>query len=140
MGGFRKEKAYERYAWALLLALGIATLIFALMGLGNYSTWTGLVRSPDVFPDPIEFSAAVGGWGIFLIAVSWVGYRRGERWAWYVSLYLPIAFAALAIHDLGVGGSKTGFVAFPVIFLIISLVGLLLPYRKFFPKKQPTGA
>jgi uncharacterized membrane protein len=136
VGGFRKEKEYERYAWILLFALGIAILFFALMSLGTYSIWASLVKSLDVFPDPVEFGAAVAGWGISIIAVARTSFRKGERWAWYASWYLPLAFLLLLIHDLNVGGSKAGFVTLPLLFLITSLLGLLLPYRKFFPKKQ----
>jgi len=46
----------------------------------------------------------------------------------------------LAIDDLNVGGSKAGFGAVPVLFLMIALLGLLLPYRKFFFKKQPVSS
>jgi hypothetical protein len=131
-----KERAYEKHAWVILFVLGISTVFFAVLSLGNYATWLGLVRSPDVFPDPIEFSAASLGYGIFLIVVARVSFRKGERLAWYFSWYLPISFALLISHDLTVGGSKAGFAALPLVFLIVSLLGLLLPYRKFFPKTQ----
>ena len=75
----RAEKLYEKHAWILLFALGIATLIFTVQSIGGHAIWIGLVRSAEVFSVPIEFSAAVAGWGLFLTAVARVSYRRGER-------------------------------------------------------------
>ena len=72
------------------------------------------------------------GLGLFTVAISYKPYRRNEKWAWYMTLYLPIILLIAAVANYADGGqSWTG----GLIFLIISLAGLLLPYRKFFPKK-----
>ncbi len=131
--GSTGEKAYEKHAWILLFALGVGTALFAVGAFAQGGDF-------GVFPDTREFGVAVLGWSIFILALSGVSYRRGERWAWYAFWYLPVAFAVLAAHDLSVGGSKGQFVAMPLLFLAISLLGLLLPYRKFFPQQRvPAG-
>lgn len=73
------------------------------------------------------------GWIVFIMAIAYFSYRKGERWAWYVLWYLPVFFVYLLVNDLAVGGSSSSVV---ILFLIISLIGLLLPYRRLFPKSS----
>ncbi len=127
-----QERAYEKHAWLLLFAVGIGILVFAFMGSAGIS-------ASSSFPDAQEFAAPVLGWGIFVLAVSRISYRSGERWAWYVSWYLPAAFAGLVAHDLSVGGVRAQFAPVPALFATISLMGLLLPIRKFFPRHAAPG-
>jgi hypothetical protein len=129
----RKERAYEKYAWVLLFVVGILTIVDSIGTWGSYANWVGPFNSPD----PIVFSSRAAGYGIFILVVLWVGYRRGERWAWYVFWYLPVGIALTFIRVLN-GGIPLAW-TLPFTFLIISLLGLLLPYRRFFPKKAATG-
>ncbi len=63
---------------------------------------------------------------VSIMAISLRSYRRGERWAWYTFLAVPVLFGlATIITTLD-----------NLLFAIAAAVGLLLPYRKFFPKKQ----
>ncbi len=71
--------------------------------------------------------------GIFVMAISRFSYRKGERWAWYVLWLVPFALLSVIVNDLSAGQVSTGFIGIP--FLILGLLGLLLPYRKFFPRK-----
>ena len=62
-------------------------------------------------------------------------FRKGERWAWYASLMWPVTFLAIIASDLSFGFLPPAVaVATPV-----SIAGLLLPYRKFFPKVSATS-
>lgn len=148
----RTEKTYEKYAWILLFALGMVALAFGIyyfvVGIQpdaqlvksiTGTTWNELVASEPGATAFIMFTVRVLGltligFGVFAMAVASVPFRRGERWAWYVSLYIPVYLTAIAANNLINGG---GFWLQFVVFLIISLLGLLLPYRKFFPRKQP---
>jgi len=70
---------------------------------------------------------------ILIIAISLNSYRKGEKWAWYLFGLLPVtSIVYLTVNEL-YGVSIVGFAA-P--FIVLYLLGLLLPYRKFFPKKQ----
>ncbi len=145
------EKAYEKYAWIALFALGVIMLGYGFTGL--LVGWKAV--SPDLFAPVKEISgmtwdqiqntspsgakyitAIIGaagylgvGFGVFTMAISARPYRKGYRWAWYVMLYIPLISAGV------VAGALNGGSVIWAIILIISLVGLLLPYRKFFPKK-----
>ncbi len=73
---------------------------------------------------------------VLLIAVSFKSYRKGEKWAWYAFWIVPVIFLANAVwfSDLV---TRTDPLITGLVFLLIPLLGLFLPYRKFFPKKQP---
>lgn len=150
------DKAYERYAWIILFVVAV---IFALFGLGDIilataadpaivEGITGLTPEElgAISPEALHlanFQTRASG-GIFLIAgllaaaIAWTGFRRGERWAWYALLTLPLLnvliFVVVYTHvDFSAGVLPPPLLSAPV-FLAITVVGLLLPIRRFFPK------
>jgi hypothetical protein len=142
------EKTYQKNAWVLIFILAIAGILFGLVQLAGVVVDTaglaaqlGQPSSAFAASNPRAWSALIvttqfdGLWllstGIFGAAITYSAYRKGERWAWYVQLYTPLAFIAAAALDYTTGGN---FWPLLVLFLIISLAGLALPYRKFFPK------
>lgn len=74
------------------------------------------------------------GFSLFTVAVVWKSYRRGEQWAWYILWAFPLVvglFAATAY--------AAGVVLLAITYgtyAVLAVVGLLLPYRKFFPKDR----
>ncbi len=144
MAAPRKERAYEKYAWILLFSMSAFLTVrgFAALFAGGSTydialksstgmRWNELLASNPgvtrfILDRIIEEGVLYLGFGMFGLAISGFGYRKGERWAWYASLPMPITFLVFIV--LGV--------LFELVFLIISLLGLFLPYRKFFPKKQ----
>ncbi len=155
--GVRSEKAYEKYAWIILFALGLFQLsafgfgYWILGGLGgnlqadsdalkNFTgiTWDQLVaRIPGIGSYISLLGREVGindiGYGILVTAVSFAAYRKGERWAWYALWVVPARIIGFMANDLS-GGSTFG-VSTGLPFIVIALLGLLLLYRKFFPRK-----
>jgi len=71
--------------------------------------------------------------GLFVMTVAATGFRRGERWAWWLCWALPIRSAI----DLAVVAKHGGLGAAVVLWdasLIAVLVGaLVVSYRSFFP-------
>lgn len=143
------EKGYEKYAWILIAILGVAFI------------FDGLVFFAGINPDPHLFNSLIGqslssfnsshpdeanamtylfhglglfalGLGVFAIAVAYVPYRKGEKWAWYIVWYLPIFLLLATVANYVDGGQLW---ALDLVLLIVALAGLLLPYRKFYPKK-----
>lgn len=151
-------KAHERHAWVLLLLAGFpmfvgsvahlvsgeplaAGLQFANTNLGM--TWEQLVAErPAVAASITGFIRvmAIFGMALFLLftAVVATGYRRGERWAWLVAWTYPMAilgFASIAtIHNGWSDGELDWAGPGIAIQMILILLGLLLPLRKFFPR------
>jgi hypothetical protein len=69
------------------------------------------------------------GFGVFVMAVSYVSFRNRERWSWFVLWILPAAILAELLNVL-----RAEMNPGPVpVFLLVSILGLILPYRRFFP-------
>ncbi len=124
----RKEKAYEKYAWLIFLFLGLFGFIQAFLYL-NLSD--GL--NPEGYL-PGDYPLAFLVFAVLTTLLSVTGYRRGRKWAWFALLYAPPFLLIEAYFESlppYFGGEFRGILA------LLSVVGLILPYRKFFPKKQP---
>ena len=65
-----------------------------------------------------------------IMAISATAFRKGERWAWYLLWYLPISLGWMTWLLYSSGGSSWSL---HLMLSILSLLGLLLPLRKFFP-------
>jgi hypothetical protein len=153
------EKLYEKYAWTLFFVLGIINLIAALTfliappGTGGPATgefeavigvrWSELVASnpqaANLIGDAVIYSQRVLGafllsLAVVILAVSLKSYRRGEKWAWYALLVLPLSFGVRAAIEIGLGFYSD--LPLWTSFIVVSLLGLILPYRKIFPRKS----
>lgn len=153
-------KAYQKYAWTLLFAFwalhfvlsvrdffpnlqdlcvaclpGAQTAIQSSTGM----TWSQLASAN---PKLASFLAStliddgISGVGlaIFGMVVSLTSFRRGEKWAWYVSWSMPIGILAAQINVYLLTGSMM-VIVLAVVFVLVSLLSLFLPYRQFFPSR-----
>jgi len=68
--------------------------------------------------------------------LSLTAYRKGERWAWYILWSVPVFFLGFVAIAMSIGAS--GLLPFLTLFVVLSLLGLLLPFRRFFPKGDKT--
>lgn len=116
----KQESTLFKIAWMLLAITGIAIFIFGLI----------VTVSPGS-SDPL-FLRAIGvasiGMGLFGALIALIPYRRRERWAWFVLWYYPIFWAAHFFGNLPPGQDHIH----QIVFMILSLIGLLLPARGFF--------
>jgi hypothetical protein len=121
------ERAYERYGWMILSASALLGIVAAVV-----TTFPPLyVFSSSVFEDTYPIMGALGtalvGFNVLALVMTLVPYKRGERWAWYTLWLLPLQWISQ-------------FVFLPdVSYLILALlttVGLVLPYRRFFSSSQ----
>lgn len=147
---------FQGLGWVLLGLTGLPFLIFGisalLFGLSVSDFPVGLPGGPDsvssttgVTWDEVVSEQATAmtllrgisrvaglaflGFGLLVIAVAIVPFRRGERWAWFVLWVVPAFMVGLLIHE-----REGDFVQMPAILLAMSLAGLVLPYRVFYPK------
>ena len=153
----RKEKAYEKYAWIIPFAMGIFFLLSSIAvflapriiedpSFGPVESLTGRTFAQIATSDPgvanytyyLIRTLTIFGAGLFayVAVVSATAYRRGEKWAWYLTWLIPALFILDLPYEYFVRGVPFIDVS-SIIFVAILVVGLLLPYRKFFPKKQP---
>jgi hypothetical protein len=145
-------KFYEKYAWVILLAVGLLWVVVGIVavfqpeGIGETDvqsvtnmSWSELKASSPAAANFVNFVYGQSGLhgihaAFFVIVIALTGYRRGEKWAWYTMVSVPVYlvsgafFAAIFIGDIS---QTLSFIPITT----ITLLGLLLPYRKFFPKK-----
>lgn len=127
MAGIANEGGYERYGW-LILSANASLGIFAAV----------LTSSPSLFlsPSPHFGSAypilgalgtALAGFNILALVMILIPYKRYERWAWYALWMLPLQWLwqFVFLPDLAY-----------LMLALLTTVGLLLPYRMFFPQEE----
>ena len=117
----RQESLRFRVSWIALLVTGVATLVFGLVVM--------VVRSPAE-----QYLRAIGtasiGMGLFGAMITLTAFRRRERWAFFSLWYYPIFWTAHLVGGLPPGQDHIH----QVVFIVLSLLGLLLPLSEFFPR------
>ena len=139
---------------ALLLSLCLVTFIPG--GLKFASTWRELYFEGDGFKEqnylmPMGCSAL--GFVMIGLIVLWTGYRKKDRWAWFVQLIIVLCFVfpgnilpPLLISMQNGGGVQWSYwlgmrwwgdplgmgFALGVLNFLVMLVALLLPIKAFF--------
>ena len=145
-------KIYEKYAWIVLLSVGLLWLVVGIVAVyspeGIFEAdaqavtnlpWTDLKASS---PEASNFIIFVYGqmgllkisWSLFILAITLTGFRRGEKWAWYMMLLAPILLVSDAVFSVFFIGDINQVLSF-IPITTITMIGLLLPYRVFFSKK-----
>ncbi len=123
--------AYGRYAgygWVLLSASAILGIVAAVTTTLPPISW---------FWDPLFRSAysIMGAWGatwvgfnVLALVIVLIPFRRNERWAWYALWLLPLMWLFLfaLAPDL----------PYYLALAVVTAAGLVLPYRRFFPKPE----
>jgi uncharacterized membrane protein HdeD (DUF308 family) len=112
-----------KIAWISLAIIGVAILIFGLIV-------TVLPTSSDL-PYLRAIGVASIGMGLFGLLITTMAYRRRERWAWFALWYYPVFWTAHLVGGLPPGKDHIH----QVVFIVLSLAGLLLPVREFFPRR-----
>ncbi|MEV4049622.1 hypothetical protein AB0J55_00385 [Amycolatopsis sp. NPDC049688] len=68
------------------------------------------------------------GLGLFGVLLAAVHFRRRERWAWFALWFYPAFWLAHLLGSLPPGKDHVH----QVVFIALSLIGLVLPSRQFF--------
>ncbi|MHC1680545.1 MAG: hypothetical protein AB9860_04765 [Methanomassiliicoccales archaeon] len=150
------ERVHEKYGWIILFALGLLWLVVGIVAVfqpeGIFETdaqsvtnipWSELKTSnPEAANFVIFVYGQMGllkiGWSIFVLAITLTGYRKGEKWAWYLMWSVPAFLVCDALYTAIFIGDISQVLDF-IPITTITLLGLLLPYRKFFPRSPPSG-
>jgi hypothetical protein len=136
----QRERAYEKYSWIFLaISVGITSVFVAPVVELLVLNFAPSIFFAYAWIAEFPFLATLVG-GLLVVLIP---YRRRKRWAWFAFLSLPaIWFYLLSIAIQGllgpsdiVGQSPLNAVITLVIVLSFSLLGLFLPFRRFFPKK-----
>ena len=126
-----------RYAWLIFFVLGLLAVISGLQSLCILCTepdhWAWLTRDSEA----LDYLNLTWRWlginsiafGILTMVISATVYRRADRWAWYAMWIWPAYLIAQGVVFPW---------RWPVmdILLAIATLGLLIPFRRFFPKQE----
>lgn len=119
----QRASALFKIAWISLAVIGVAILVFGFIV-------TVVPPSSDS-----SYLRAIGvasiGMGMFGLLITTVAYRRRERWAWFALWYYPVFWTAHLVGGLPPGKEHVH----QIVFIVLSLAGLLLPVREFFPRR-----
>lgn len=145
------ERAYVKYGWVVYLFLGLLWLVVGLTQVFNPEVLAddeaqhiidmSLSELEASYPEATELVlflfGAVGmlktSWSLLVLAITLTGYRRGEKWAWYTLWLVPVLLVGQGLfNSVFLGDFKEMLQWIPI--TTVSLVGLFLPFRKFFPR------
>jgi hypothetical protein len=119
----RKQESLQfKMAWGALALTGAAIFLFGLIVI----VWPG--SNDPLFLQTIGVASI--GMGLFGVMITVIPYRRGERWAWFTLWYYPVFWSAHLLGGLPPGQDHIH----QIVFIILSLGGLLFPVRAFFPR------
>lgn len=118
----KSESILFKVAWILLAITGAAIFVFGLI----VAVWPG--SSNPLFLRAIGVASI--GMGIFGVMITVIPFRRCERWAWFVLWYYPVFWIAHLLSGLPPGQEHVH----QIVFIIISLAGLILPMNVFFSR------
>jgi hypothetical protein len=147
-------KFYEKYAWVIFFIIGVMVLVGAIPHTFGINTDPTLVQSisgqtidelrisnPMLF-NLYNFYFRGGGlsdlgFAFFLIVISLFAYRQGQKWAWYALWFVPIWFLAWVGLSSTLPPASQQILLPPLtVIIVLSIAGLLLPFRQFFPKAK----
>ena len=111
-----------KISWISLAIIGVAILVFGLI--------VTVVPTSSEPPYLKAIGVASIGMGLFGFLITTIAYRRRERWAWYALWYYPLLWTAHLVGGLPPGKDHIH----QIVFIVLSLAGLLLPVREFFPR------
>jgi uncharacterized membrane protein HdeD (DUF308 family) len=118
----QRDSVLFKSGWISLAIIGLAILVFGLIA-------TVVPTSSDP-PYMRAIGVASIGMGLFGLLITTMAYRRRERWAWFALWYYPLFWTAHLLGGLPPGKEHVH----QIVFIVLSLAGLLLSVREFFPR------
>ncbi|MCW1949139.1 MAG: DUF603 domain-containing protein [Candidatus Shapirobacteria bacterium] len=147
------EKFYEKYSWVIFFIIGLIILAGALPHTFGVNTDPALVQSisgqtldelknsrPTFFNLYHYYFRGGGlsdlGFAFFLIVISVTAYRQKQKWSWFAFLFVPVYFLSWIFLSSTLPPESVSSLFPPLIIItVLSLFGLILPLKKFFPKQ-----
>ena len=112
---------FEALVSAAILAFGIVVVLLPVDG-------DALLLRAD--------GLASIGFGLFGGLIAIIPFRRRERWAWCALCVYPVFWTVHLVGGLPPGRDRIH----QVVFIALSLAGLLLPARQYFRTSRPAPA
>ena len=124
----RSVRAYEKYGWIILLASALLGIFLAVLTAIPPENIRSSPLMQLAYPIMTTLSISTIGFFIFAMVTIVFPYRRGERWAWFTLWMLPLLWLAQFVLSPDL--------MYYLVLAIMSVAGLVLPYRRFFSGSQ----
>ncbi|SEB47130.1 hypothetical protein SAMN04489727_2013 [Amycolatopsis tolypomycina] len=121
----RRERLELRVGWISLAAVSLGIAGFGLVVAIAPPAGDALLYRAD--------GLASVGLGLFGALLAVVPFRRRERWAWFALWFYPAFWLAHLLGGLPPGKDHVH----QVVFIVLPLVGLVVPSRQFFRGETP---
>jgi polyferredoxin len=109
-------------AWSSLLVVGIS--------IGVFGVFAAVVPTSDDEALMRADGVASLGVAVFGVMITVFAFRSRQRWAWFALWFYPAFWLAHLIGRLPPGKDHIH----QIVLLLLSLAGLLLAVREFFPR------
>lgn len=135
--------------WTLLFAVALLQAVASLFlllasGPATFEADTGVAWSElsGIFPTvATQFVMAQQAslvanlaLGLFSVLVIYFAFRSGQRWAWFAMWILPVSMIPGTVSLLRTE-NQAGAAVFGIVFILITIAGLLISFRAFFPRQ-----
>ena len=149
------EKAYAKHAWVIFFVFGLLSVVTGIAIVAGFlpnppspESTTGLTMDqiaaqvPGINAYISGLARQLGnfmvGMGVLLTGVAAVPLRRGETWAWYACGIMPVVIVGQLANSFAISNFTSGGFLWQLDLasLLVVLAGLLVSYRKFFPKDR----
>jgi hypothetical protein len=124
----RSGRVYERYGSTILAVSAIFGIVAAVIT----AIPPAYIWSSPFFENTYAIVGALGvasvGFYVFALVMTLVPFRRNERWAWFTLWMLPLLWLAQFVLATDL--------RYYLVLAIITAFGLILPYRRFFFRRE----
>ena len=149
-----QESSIKIGSW-FILATGIYALVTAILWIfmtevafvSDFAAYTGQTYSDYLIsnPKPAElwlFTKRLIGierlaTSLLIILITHKSYRNGEKWSWFAIMVAGvITWGWLIGYRFAIGYAESTGIITPILGLVLLFIGLVLPARTIFSKKQ----
>ena len=137
-----KENSVPRASWFILAVVTLFTTLnglwVAITPVGSQTELSGRTWEQFAAADPelatiyamdlVLLGMTLTAFSILGMIVTVIPYRHGERWAWFALWLTPLVYGGIALRMLS-DQYDVGYIY--VGLFVISLIGILIPIRRF---------
>ena len=138
-----QENRVPRASWIILAGITLLTTLnglwVAITPVGSQTdlsgrTWEQFAAAePEIATiyamDLVLLGITLSAFSTLGMIVTLVPYRHGERWAWFTLWLIPLVYGGMSFTMLSEQYYDVGYIY--VGLFIVSLIGILIPIRKF---------
>ena len=127
----------QRTAWIIFVLFGLSVVLPGYQSLCllciEPQHWDWLTRDPNILDYLNETWRLIGihqlAFGLLTLIIAATSYRKGVIWAWFAMWIWPA-------YIIGIGFVAPYLWPALIVYMLLAIIGLFLPYRLFFPQEN----